>query len=896
MDVSRYNFSCQKALHLGWRLARKLNHPHLEVEHVAMAMLQHTLIDLNINDSSDESLDQKKIEKTLHHFLVARSRVLGVKKVEFGPRLDRALDAAESKASIVNEELLWKALVAESTLLKQTILKNGGKDSLSERAQKEDKGSGKVHSEDKLGSSQDDLNAKDEELLLSFEEDFSEPGATEKSKERGKKYKNLKKFGIDLTEKASRGELDPVIGRDFEVRRVLEVIGRKRKNNPLLIGQAGVGKTAIVEALAQRIAGGKVPEVLKDKKIFALDINSLLAGARYRGDFEQRLKDVLAEIKEQAGQIIVFIDEIHTIVGAGKGEGANDAANILKPSLARGELHCIGATTTDEYRKYIEKDPALERRFQPVDVREPSADITVGILRGLKPHYEVHHGVQIEDEAIVSSVKMSMRYLPERNLPDKAIDLIDEAASRLRLQTETKPAVLERIGAKISRLEIELAGLLKGESASDAVIKLRIMLGDSKRDYEAIEKVWQKHRSYLNDLRVTEVRIQELTEELEKSKSLGSYDEAAKIQYEQIPPLKESLGSLKEKLQNLQNKHAWLSQTVGAYEIGAVLSEWTGIPLGKLLKQDSDRVLGLEDRLAQKIIGQSDAISAIGRVVKRAKAGIQNPNRPLGVFLLVGPTGVGKTHTAKELSVELYDDPSSFIRIDMSEYMEQHSVARLIGSPPGYLGHGESGELCEKVRRRPYSLVLLDEIEKAHPRVLDILLQVFDDGRLTDGQGRTVDFRNTIIIMTSNLLGDLMTFGRVSSDDLRKELTGELRPELVNRIDEVVGFRPLGRHSFEKIFDVLLVDLNGRLAERKIRLVVAEKLRAKILDGLDLEVFGARLLERRFRYFVEDHLAVKLVEAGADFVGVWRLSVDEDEGAHWEMEFEPHKYLPAAAV
>lgn len=872
MDVSRYNTKCQKALHLGWRLAKKLNHANLEVEHVAMSMLQNSLLD---TESADNSFDKKKVEKMLHAYLVARPRVVGVKKVEFGPRLDRALDKAEDKKEVVDEKTLWVSLIEQSTILKHGTSKpKKGKEPTTE-----------------------DLFEIEEEIFKSFEEEVFDDSASPSAKKKAKKskLKDLEKYAVNLTQRAHDGELDPVIGRDVEVRRVLEVLGRKRKNNPLIAGPAGVGKTAIVEALAQKIADGKVPSVLKDKQIYSLDLNAMIAGAKYRGEFEERLKGVMEDIKKEAGRIVLFIDEIHSIVGAGKGEGTQDAANILKPALARGELHCIGATTTEEYRKYIEKDAALVRRFQNVTVREPSPDITTGILRGLKPHYEVHHGVQVDDEAVTSAVKLSVRYLPERNLPDKAIDLIDEAASRLRLEIESRPAMLEELGSKISRMEVELQQLKKEKITGKDAVKLQVYLDSSKKEYEEIEGIWKKHKSLLDDLRVTEARHQELSSELEKSTSEGEYEGAAKIQYEELPELESKLADIRGKLHTIQGSNKWLSQVVGKYEVASVLAQWTGIPIDKLMKEDNQRLLTMEERISKRVVGQDDAIASICRSIKRAKAGIQNPDRPLGVFLLAGPTGVGKTETAKALSDELFDDPACFIRIDMSEYMEQHSVARLIGSPPGYAGHGESGELCEKVRRRPYSLVLFDEIEKAHPRVLDVMLQVFDDGRLTDGEGRTVDFRNTLILMTSNLLQDLVSFGGISSEDLRKELSVEMRPELVNRIDEVVGFSPLGRQHFEKILRNLVEALNLRLADKQLRIVLSEKLEERLLRSDGSDIFGARMLQRKFRSFVEDELAVRLLEKPKEFLGVWEMDVDEDDGVHWRAVYEPQKYLPAAS-
>ena len=513
----------------------------------------------------------------------------------------------------------------------------------------------------------------------------------------------------------------------------------------------------------------------------------------------------------------------------------------------------------------------------------------------MKPHYEVHHGVQVDDEAVTSAVNLSVRYLPERNLPDKAIDLIDEAASRLRLEIESRPAVLEQLGAKISRLEIELQQLKKAKITGKDAVKLQVYLDSSKKEYGEIEKIWQTHRSLLDDLRVTEARYQELAAELEKIKADGKYEDAARVQFEEMPDLEKKLADIKGKLQTVQKTNKWLSQVVGKYEIASVLARWTSIPVDKIMKEDSERLLSLKDRVAKKVVGQQPAIESICKAIMRAKTGIQNPERPLGVFLLVGPTGVGKTQTAKTLADELFDDPACFVRIDMSEYMEQHSVARLIGSPPGYTGHGESGELCEKVRRRPYCLVLFDEVEKAHPRVLDVLLQVFDDGRLTDGEGRTVDFRNALILLTSNLLQDLVTFGGVSSEFLRKELSAELRPELVNRIDEVVGFSPLSGQNFERILGIMLENMNLRLSDRQMRVVLSEKMKARLLRYEGSEMFGARMLQRKFRDFVEDEIALKLLKNSSEIAGVWEVDIDEDDGIHWRAVYEPQKYLPAAS-
>ena len=622
-----------------------------------------------------------------------------------------------------------------------------------------------------------------------------------------------------------------MVGRDAEVRRVLEILGRKKKNNPILIGEPGVGKSAIAEAIALRIADGSVPESMRGKRLLSLDLGALLAGAKYRGEFEDRLKGLLKGIEEHEGQIILFIDEIHMIVGAGNPEGAADAANLLKPALARGDIHCMGATTLDEFRKHIETDPALERRFQPLLVDEPSRDSAVSILRGIKSRYEIFHGVRIDDEALVAAVDMSIRYLTARKLPDKCIDLIDEAASRLRLQIDSVPAVLDQMRSQITQIEIEKKAIAGDTSAKAALSVLSVKLSRIKTEHASIEKVWMDHKALLEKLRQQEGKKQELQALFESSKSKSDFDLAARLQYAELPQIEKELIQTQSSLDAAQNKHPFLRQVVGAREIAEVVAIWSRIPVNKLLKDDARKLLEMEQRLGKRVFGQDAALRVLSNAVKRASVGVNDPRRPLGVFLFLGPTGVGKTETAKALAEELFDDEGKMIRIDMSEYVEQHNVARLIGAPPGYVGFGEGGELTEAVRRNPYSVVLFDEIEKAHPRVLDILLQVFEDGRLTDGKSQTVDFRHSLLVMTSNIPLNLISKpdGSFGDDAVRKALSGSLRPEFVNRIDEIVVFRKLAVKHLERVISRMVEDLNSRLSERQFRVVIADSVKARLL-------------------------------------------------------------------
>jgi ATP-dependent Clp protease ATP-binding subunit ClpB len=717
-------------------------------------------------------------------------------------------------------------------------------------------------------------------------------------------YRALARFSRDLTEQARRGKLDPVIGRDEEIRRVIKVLARRTKNNPVLIGEPGVGKTAIVEGLAQRMVAGDVPTTLMNKKLLQLDISAMLAGAKYRGEFEERMKAVLKEITEAEGRYVIFIDEMHTIVGAGAAEGAVDAGNMLKPALARGELRVVGATTLDEYRKHIEKDPALERRFQPVFVAPPSVEDTVAILRGLKERYEVHHGVRITDDAVIAAAKLSDRYIGGRFLPDKAIDLIDEAASRLRIEIDSLPQEIDEVERRIVQLEIERQALQKetDESAVEHRYAIESELAGLKEKSQGMKARWQAEKDVIEEIQKLRTRVDELRVEADRATRTGDLNRAAEITYGEVPQAEAQLTSLTTRLDELQKEQKYLREEVEADDIAAVVAEWTGIPVTRLMESERQRLTHLEDHLAARVIGQREAVVAVSNAVRRARAGLQDPNRPVGSFIFLGPTGVGKTETARALAEFIFDDERAMVRIDMSEYMEKHAVARLIGAPPGYVGYEEGGQLTEAVRRRPHAVVLFDEIEKAHTDVFNVLLQILDDGRLTDAQGRTVDFRNTVILMTSNL-GSQYILEHSQSDDwedvekvVRRQLNTHFRPEFLNRVDDIVVFRPLGEEDLRKIVDLQLQRVAGLVADMGLVLEVTDAAKGFLAkEGYD-PVFGARPLKRAIQRAIQDPLALHLLDEEVAEGSVIRVDLAAD-GKHLEFEARPGpRLVPSPAT
>ena len=691
-------------------------------------------------------------------------------------------------------------------------------------------------------------------------------------------YRAIEQYARDLTETARRGKLDPVIGRDEEIRRVMQILARRTKNNPVLIGEPGVGKTAVVEGLAQRIIAGDVPDVLKPKRIVALDLAALVAGAKYRGEFEDRLKAVLKEVTESDGQIILFIDELHTLVGAGAAEGSMDASNMLKPALARGELRAIGATTLNEYRKYIEKDPALERRFQPVTIGEPSVEDTIAILRGLKDRYEVHHGVRIKDAAIVAAAILSQRYITDRFLPDKAIDLIDEAAAGLRMEIDSLPTEIDEIERRIMQLEIERQALRKETDthSRERLAQIEKELGTLREKSSALKAHWQTEKEAIGRIRKQKEEIDRLKTEEQRFERAGDLSRVAEIRYGKLAAAEKELKAAQDKLADLQKDQSMLKEEVGEEEIAKIVSKWTGIPVGRLLEGEVQKLVHMEERLRQRVVGQDAALATVANAVRRSRSGLSDPNRPIGSFLFLGPTGVGKTELARALAEFLFDDERAIVRLDMSEYMEKHSVARMIGAPPGYVGYEEGGQLTEQVRRRPYSVVLLDEIEKAHPDVFNVLLQILDEGRLTDGKGRTVDFRNTVIIMTSNV-GSTAIFELAGKDPKKARETAMaalremFRPEFLNRIDDIVMFSPLGKGQIETIVELQMRRLLKQLEEKKIALHLTSAAKTLLFrEGYD-PAYGARPMKRAIQRLIQDPLALKILDGevhGGDTVAV----------------------------
>jgi ATP-dependent Clp protease ATP-binding subunit ClpB len=710
------------------------------------------------------------------------------------------------------------------------------------------------------------------------------------------KYQALERYGRDLTQLAASGKLDPVIGRDEEIRRVIQVLSRRTKNNPVLIGEPGVGKTAIAEGLAQRIASGDVPEGLKGKRVVALDLGALVAGAKYRGEFEDRLKAVIKEVQDSEGRVVLFIDELHTLVGAGAAEGAMDASNLLKPALARGELRAIGATTLDEYRKHIEKDAALERRFQPVIVDQPTVEDTISILRGLRERYEVHHGVRIKDSALVAAAMLSDRYISDRFLPDKAIDLVDEAAARLRMEIDSMPVELDELERSIRQLEIERQALRKEQDrgSRDRLESLEKQLAKLAEERDALRARWDEEKQVIGRLRELKEHAEDLRHQAERAERHADFESAARIRYGDLVESGRELEEANRRLQEIQGAGALLKEEVDEEDIAAVVAKWTGIPVSRLMEGEVAKLLRMEERLHDRVVGQDEAVDAVANAVRRARSGLSDPNRPVGSFIFLGPTGVGKTELARALAEFLFDDEQALVRIDMSEYQEKHTVARLIGAPPGYVGYDEGGQLTEAVRRRPYSIVLFDEIEKAHADVFNVLLQILDDGRLTDGQGRTVDFRNTVLIMTSNLGGQLIQdlSGRdfeTVREAVMEVLRDHFRPEFLNRIDETIVFRPLSREELARIVDIQLRRLEHRLAERKIGLEVTDAARQLLAErGWD-PTFGARPLKRTVQRLVQDPLAMQILEGR---FGDGDTVVVDTRGS--TLEFEPAREAATA--